>query len=89
MVALFEVEAVFDDKFLKLGHFLVYFLREGAVEHLNVVDEAEELVFHLVDVVSSVLHSLDLLDNILVLFDRQHYYNNIQAATYCLPSRIY
>jgi hypothetical protein len=70
MVCFFVVEAVFDDKLFKLGHFSTYFLGESAVEFLYFVDEAEKLIFDLAHVFCPGYHSPDLLYYILVFLYR-------------------
>ena len=68
MVCLFVVETVLDDKLLKLGHLLADFLCESAVEFLDLVDEAEELVLDLSHVLRPRHHAPQLLHYLFVLF---------------------
>jgi hypothetical protein len=67
-----RVEAVLDHLLLEGQHLAMDLLRKTTVELLHLGDEVELLRTHLLQVTHPPENTLDLLHDVLVLFDRQH-----------------
>lgn len=66
------VETILHHSLLKARHFLVHLLREGAVQLLDLGDKLNQLVLDLLDVVHPPEEALDVVDQVSILFYRQH-----------------